>query len=215
MKQRKYLKGALVLLALFLGLVSGHALASETLADKITKYLEIAQQNILPDSPFYASKNLSRRLDRAFTFNSGDRTIVDSNKLNEITRELADAHMGGSNKSLDNKIFEIYSDWSDYLKGDFAKISGNLGNNSRLASNIITQSLRQIVVVNELEKDGLDPLIAELFRTVIIENLTLPLHVLGDIKWTAITLDSATTLTATITKKDILDSFLQKSKRVL
>ncbi|MCX6737451.1 MAG: hypothetical protein NTX26_01790 [Candidatus Parcubacteria bacterium] len=206
MKQRKSFKGALVLLALLLGLVSGHALASEALADKITKYLEVAQQNILPDSPFYASKNLSRRLDRAFTFNSGDRTIVDSNKLNEIIRELADAHIGGSSKSLDNKILEIYSDWSNYLKGDFSKIRGNLETSSRLASNIITQSLKQIVVINELEKDGLDPLIAESFRTAIVENLTLSLRVLGGIKWTAITLDSATALTDTITKKDILDS---------
>jgi hypothetical protein len=164
MKQRKYLKGAVLLLTLFLGLVSGKVLANEDLADKITKYLGVAQQNILPDSPFYASKNLSRRLDRAFTFNAGDRTIVDSVKLTEITRELADAYFNEGSKSLTNKIFNIYSDWSLYLGGDFSKINANPDTINRLALNIAVQGLKQLVAVNELEKDGLDPLIAENFR---------------------------------------------------
>jgi hypothetical protein len=206
MKQRKYLKGAVLLLTLFLGLVSGKVLANEDLADKITKYLGVAQQNILPDSPFYASKNLSRRLDRAFTFNAGDRTIVDSVKLTEITRELADAYFNEGSKSLTNKIFNIYSDWSLYLGGDFSKINANPDTINRLALNIAVQGLKQLVAVNELEKDGLDPLIAENFREAIINNLILSREDLGDTKWATILLDGATDLTGIITKKDLLDS---------
>jgi len=56
MKQSKYLKGVLILLTLLLGFAGGHAWASEALADKITKYLGVAEQNILADSPFMRPK---------------------------------------------------------------------------------------------------------------------------------------------------------------
>lgn len=206
MKQSKYLKGVLILLTLLLGFAGEHAWASEALADKITKYLGVAEQNILADSPFYASKNLSRRLDRAFTFNAGDRTIVDSNKLNEITRELVDVYFGDGSQILTNKTIEIYSSWSEYLAGDFSRINVNSEVSNIIVSNIISQSLKQIVVINELEKEGMDPLVAETVRTAMVKNLTISLDALGATKWSAITLDSATKLIDTITKKDILDA---------
>jgi len=207
MKHKTCLKGALAVTVLLLGVTGGLVRADEALETKTTQYLGVAEQTILPDSSFYLSKNLSRRLDRFTTFNAADRVTIDLEKLSELTRELADIHFANANKTLESKVYDLYADWSGYLSMDYTKANAsgtNLGNNLELS--ISAESLRQLVVVNELEKNGLDPIVAGLFRKTIIQNWTLALEKLGSSQWAAITLEAATKLKGTITNKDILDA---------
>lgn len=207
MKQKAYLKRALIAAILLFGVMGGLAKADESLGEKITEYLGITEQTILPDSSFYLSKNLSRRWDRIFTFNASDKVIVDLGKLSELTRELADIHLNNAGKNLDNKVYELYADWSDYLSTDYFRATiSNPSANGSLEVSIATESLKQLVVINELEKDGLDPVVANLFRKMAIQNWTLSLGKQGNSHWASTTLEAANELGDTITKKDMLDS---------
>jgi len=201
------LKEALVVAILLLGVAGGLVLADDSLEEKTTKYLGVVEQTILPNSSFYLSKNLSRRLDRLTTFNAADRVTIDLEKLSELTRELVDIYSNNAGETLESKVYDLYADWSGYLATDYAKANTgwtNLGNNLELS--ITTESLRQLVVINELEKNGLDPLTASLFRKAMIQNWMLSLEKLGNSQWAATTLEATTKLKGTITNKDMLDS---------
>lgn len=207
MKNKTYLKGVLATAIVLFGLVGGLAKADESLEEKTTKYLGIAEQTILPDSSFYFSKNISRRWDRAFAFSSSDKVTIDLEKLSELIRELADAHFTGADTALSGKVYEIYSTWSSYLATDYAKATTNQNRNDNLLEKeIATESLKQLVVINELENDRLDPIVANLFRKTIVQNWTLSLEHQGESTWQKTVLEAADALEDTITKKDMLDS---------
>lgn len=207
MKHKTHLGGAIAVAIILLGIAGGPVKADEILETKTTQYLGVAEQTILPDSSFYPSKNLSRRLDRFTSFNATDRVTIDLEKLSELVRELADIHFNGANKSWESKVYDLYADWSSYLALDYAKASNANGGslNNGLEASIDKESLKQLVVLNELEKNGLDPMIASSFRKIIIQNWALSLGKLGNSQWTAITLETAKKLEATITNKDMLD----------
>jgi len=207
MKQKTYLKGVLVIAVLLFGVMGSLVKADESLGEKITEYLGITEQTILPDSSFYLSKNLSRRWDRMFTFNASDKVMVDLGKLSELTRELADIHLNSASKNLDNKVYELYASWSDYLSTDYSRATiSNPSTSGSLEVSLATESLKQLVVINELEKDGLDPVVANLFRKTAIQNWTLSLGKQGNSRWVSTALEAANKLGDTITKKDMLDS---------
>jgi hypothetical protein len=207
MKNKTYLKGALATAIVLFGLVGGLAKANESLEEKTTKYLGIAEQTILPDSSFYLSKNVSRRWDRTFTFNASDKVTVDLEKLSELIRELADAHFAGAGTTLSGKVYELYSTWSSYLATDYAKATTNQNRSDNiLEKEIATESLKQLVVINELENDGLNPTIANLFRKTVVQNWTLSLEHQGENVWQKTVLEVANVLENTLTKKDMLDS---------
>ena len=148
MKNKTYLKGALATAIVLFGLVGCLAKADESLEEKTTKYLGIAEQTILPDSSFYLSKNVSRHWDRALTFSASDKVNVDLEKLSELIRELADSHFIGANTALSGKVYEIYSTWSSYLATDYTKATTNQNRNDNiLEKEIATESLKQLVVI--------------------------------------------------------------------
>ena len=207
MKNKTYLKGALATAIVLFGLVGSLAKADESLEEKTTKYLGIAEQTILPDSSFYLSKNVSRRWDRAFTFSASDKVTVDLEKLSELIRELADSHFTNADTALSGKVYELYSTWSSYLATDYAKAITNQNRSDNiLEKEIATESLKQLVVINELENDGLDPIVANLFRKTVVQNWTLSLEHQGENAWQKTVIEAANALENTITKKDMLDS---------
>lgn len=122
----------LILTASIIAFVIGagtSAIAQDATSDVSAQDLEVSDQTLLPDSPFYFLKEWTRRVRAAFTFGTVEKAELENKFANEKLLELKKLAEKETDSEIIKKATEGYQGAMEKIKEAVSKIEGTADSN--------------------------------------------------------------------------------------
>ena len=141
----------------------------EQVQDEITAQdLEVEEQTLLPDSPFYFFKNAWRRIRETFTFNTIKKIELKEKFAGEYLIELRELAKQGASAEVLEKATGYYSRENEQIRAHVENISQKASDNPQINEFLDKFSHQRVLHLQILEK--LEEQVPEQVREKISEQ---------------------------------------------